>query len=475
VKADQVHPELSLHEIDDLKHSLEGAKKDQLREVQKCTLKILSGEPKLEGYYRSIHNRNDVKCIDSIIEKIHARRREGDLSFNLDCVEDLIGAQMICPYADDIAHILDWLYSQQGGRHFFEILTTRSAAESERQRRERNTGYRAYHVCLKLKSNTIRDNQLPKESQKCIYELQIKTSLEAAWDAQSHDVTYKPRDTEPDLAEHMKLISQGLAAIDGQTVLLRRRIREEQVVRQELREVAIRLFFYVSLGDQEKSQLGFPKKDVTLWDDNDIKPIEQNLLNLHRGNKIDIPFALGQALVALKNENRYEKERALSAASYLVQMASQRRNKKNLVRALYNRALIRWAFHKAAYAVQDMREVLEMEDNLGNKNTFIYYVCEAYGPKDSDIKRAYQYVEDLKKDCGTADKGQKVGILDTLGRFAITFGKTMEAKKEGLDYISHAAALAKDTPLEPLVMAFQSYHNYLYIRELPKVTKREWI
>lgn len=455
-------PELTLSEIDQLKNQLENpTRRERLKEVQKAIVHILKNTDELKGHFSDIHARDEIKTINSLVEKINKYRREGLIHYDLGCVEDLIGAQMLCPYPDDLRMVLDWLYSRNGGRVFFQLVTNKRTAEKEKCQRENETGYRAYHICLKLKSRTVRLRSLPEGSENEQFELQVKTLLEAGWDTKTHDLTYKAQESTPDLQEHMKLISNALAAIDEQTILLRGRIRQEQTASRELRQAAGRLLFYISLDDEQKKQLGIAGKNIEKWQQADIRQLTKAVEQYYQNNGIDHTLTLGLALLALYQGDLYYQERTLSSASCLVRQADEKGKQECLISALRSRALLRWAFQKTRYAVEDMRIVLQYSNELRDKNSFVYYICELHEPDKSDLQKAQSYLAEL-------ENSEKFLFRDTAGTYYIRFGESQEEIRKGLDIVREANEAAKGTPFELVSDAFRTYHEYLCVRQLSK-------
>lgn len=430
---------------------------DRLSKVQTAIVGILESQAS-EGTL--LHPRKQIKTPTSILEKINTHRREGKTSYDINTLDDLIGAQMLCPYLDDVDEVLNWLYDKRRGRKFFQLVTPRKKAKEEKQEREKKTGYRGYHICLKLKKGAVPD--LPPGSESDKFELQIKTLLEAAWAGKTHDVTYKIKDIDPNLLEHMRFVSHSLNAIDEQTKLLRYQIEEEKNARNELRRAAILLFFYISLTKSEKNQLGIDK-DIEDWRQKDIKKLQKSLEKC----KDSLLSSLGFALLALHKADRYKEEQALSYASLAIKQA---KDKIALHRALRLRAQLRWAFHHIKPALDDLNYCLKrFNDNrtIRDKNDFVYYICDLYEVDPADLDKAWGYLKELE---GSAGKGPKKGTyLDTIGAFYIRFAKSEDELDKGLDNIRKAAKTKKSDKEKKAAASFQKYSEYLAIRQLARL------
>jgi ppGpp synthetase/RelA/SpoT-type nucleotidyltranferase len=429
---------------------------ERLREVQEEVTKIL--ENKIVGEGTLLHSRKQVKTPTSIIEKINTHRRSGESTYGITNLDDLIGAQMLCPYLDDVDRVLNWLYDRQGGRKYFQLVTRRKTSEKEMQEREKRTGYRGYHICLKLKKGVA--PKLPSGSESDKFELQIKTILEASWAGKTHDVIYKNKDIDPNLLEHMRFFSHSLNAIDEQTKLLRYQIKEDKNARHELRRAAILLFFYISLNDKEKRQLGIDK-DISDWQQKDVKKFEESM------KKCENSFlcSLGFGLLALYDADRYKEEQALAYASLATKRA---KDEPNLHKALRLRAQLRWAFHQIRPALYDLNYCLKhFNDNrtIWDKNDFVYYICELYEIDSSDLNKARLYVTELEK------AHKKSTYLDTIGAFYVRFAKDKDELAKGLTKFQEAAQIKKSAKDEKVSQAFRRYSEYLATRQLARLLR----
>lgn len=458
-------PELTPQQIDEFEKYLNNPDTiRRLEETQKAVVNILKRVSKIKSHISVFRERNEIKRIESALEKINDHRRDDETPYNIENCRDIIGAQIMCPYPDDVQAVIDWLYDAKGGRAFFNITSTKSEVNKKQQQRENRTGYRAYHICLKLKANIAKARSLPTAADKEHFELQVKTTLEAGWDFKTHDVSYKAIVADPELQKHMKLISNSLDSIDQQTLLLRDRIIEEQTMLQELRVAASRVLFYIHIDDDEKKRLGIDQKNIELWNKGDFDRLEKALEVEKQKNGINFLYTIGLALLALYRQSRYKQEKALSCASYLVNKAGEKGDEPEYLYSLKIRALLRWAFHKTRHAVDDISYVLQRTKRLPDMNDYLYYVSELYEPTSNDMK--------LAKRCLTAlESGKELEYIDTIGAYYIRLGKNVDELRQGLELIRHAKESARGDPRQPVLDAFCSYHEYIYLKRLSKVQR----
>jgi ppGpp synthetase/RelA/SpoT-type nucleotidyltranferase len=462
-------PELTPSEIDALAIYLKDPETiARLKDTQEAVVKALKRARKLKRHVSTIRERTEIKSIESVCEKINDHRRDDNAAYSIENCRDMIGAQIICPYPDDVRAVIDWLYDTKGGRDFFKIVSTKGEIRRKQRERESRTGYRAYHICLRLKSRFARDHGLPIGADKEHFELQVKTTLEAGWDFKTHDVSYKAIAADPELQEHMKYISDSLDSIDKQTRLLRDRLIEEQTMLQELRVVARRVLFYIILTDDEKKLLGIDTKNIEQWGQNDLGKLEKALEHELKSKGINRVYTVGLALLALalRSPSRYKQEMALSCASYLVDQSYEKDDEADYISSLRIRALLRWAFHKTRHAVDDMSDVLQRSKELGYMNDYLYFVSELREPTADDMR--------LAKLCLTAlESSGELEHIDTRGAYYIRFGKNVDALHKGLELVRQAKESARGDKRQPVVDAFCSYHEYIYLKRLSKVRRIE--
>lgn len=458
-------PELTPQQIDEFERYLVHPDTiSRLKATQTAVLDILEKARQIENHRSVIRRREDIKSIESALEKINDHRRDDEAAYNIEHCRDMIGAQIICPYPDDVQAVIDWLYDTRGGRQFFTIVSPRGEINRKQKERENRTGYRAYHICLRLKPNIARARSLPVNAEREHFELQIKTTLEAGWDFKTHDVSYKAIVADPELQKHMKLISNSLDSIDWQTLLLRDRIIEEQTMLQELMEAASRLLFYITLTDDEKKLLGIDNKNIEQWKQSDLNKLEGALERELKSNGINRVYTVGLALLALCGQSRYKQERALSCASYLVNQSDEKDDKTDYISSLRIRALLRWAFHKTRHAVDDMSYLFQLTKEDRDMNDYLYYVSELYKPTDKDVQLA-------KRCLAAIESKEDMEYVDTLGAYYIRFAKNADELRKGLDLIRQAKESARGGYLEPVLAAFCSYHEYIFLRQLSKVRR----
>jgi ppGpp synthetase/RelA/SpoT-type nucleotidyltranferase len=96
----------------------------------------------------------------------------------------------------------------------------------EHARHDKAFGYRGYHYALQL-AGALLDSNDDLASLRC--EVQIKTMLEEAWDAKTHELSYRrEEDIDPDLLLRMKQLSDALQLLDQQSEAVKIEIARQQ-------------------------------------------------------------------------------------------------------------------------------------------------------------------------------------------------------------------------------------------------------
>src|SRR5271163_749662 len=155
-----------------------------------------------------------VKTFESIIKKINTKRRKRP-KYSYDDLEDMIALTVLCPYPSDAQAFIGWM------RRAFEVKPEDVTGGP----RKDPSGHRGYHCVVSAKRQTA--TNLPYlKNVKC--EFQVKTILEEAFDAKTHDLTYKPtvKQINPELVKQFAVLSGALEAIDGQSEFLKTLILE---------------------------------------------------------------------------------------------------------------------------------------------------------------------------------------------------------------------------------------------------------
>lgn len=456
--------ELTDDEITNIKNQLhDPVRTSCLNSVQDEIVRLFQNWHDLEGkkYIRFIFPRKEIKTWDSIVFKINNERRQGNASYGADDVnnlglkdiKDLIGAKILCPYPTDVEVVIEWLFHQNQN---FSVEPARKKADNEKEERERKTGYRGYHFYLQLTPQFVRARGLSPGADSENFEVQIKTLLEEAWDAKTHDVTYKrEEDIEPALLDHMKLVSRMLVVVDNQTELLKKQIQEEEEEEERRREAAKIIFMEIQLPADAKARLSFPSgKRIEELTRDEVQKISEQAKQ-----ETSTEACCALALLALHTRSRYREEDALTYANNLVAQAEGNER----IERLRIKALTQWALKRTRPALKTITEVINQTDAIRDKNDYVYYFCDLSRPTGEEREVAERYLEELKN-------AHAPWTEDTLAAFYIKFGKDSETIERGRTHLRKACKLVKNEPRYiPVVHAFFELHDYIALMRLLKL------
>jgi ppGpp synthetase/RelA/SpoT-type nucleotidyltranferase len=206
-------------------------------------------------------------------------------------VPDIVGFTIVVPYPLDIngiCQVVDEMINDHtikigaGSADGSSTDRAKSRIKSMHGRPIEDRGYFACHY------NVSTVGVVPRP----VCEIQIKTLLQDAWGAKSHDLTYKPQgQTDRDLIDSFNLLGDTLAKLDEQSDIIRSSIERKAKVRS---------------GKRSKVQLETIRSAA--WDaanTKELKTIFQDIENL----KIDPlsdkePYHLRDSLFGAFNDNR---------------------------------------------------------------------------------------------------------------------------------------------------------------------------
>jgi len=294
-------------------------------------------------------------------------------------------------------------------------------------------------------------------------EVQIKTLLEEAFDAKSHDLVYKPGKhiPAPRLKAQFATLASALKTIDSQSEFLKDLILDEDRELSLRRNACLEVFLKdektVTVAQQLGLELDQPLALVTVVQR--LKPTEKVPLSPQ--------FCELAALCALLLNNDYIREVALDFLNQQYGMALE-------AEPIRRRAYLKWTLGNTKEAIKDtdralslaIREQESIEIAKG-KNNFVYFVadikCVEGVQHDEWLAKAWSYLPDLLVD-------DPYNYKDTVGFFFAIFGQCRDAIIAGWDLLRDSYdASQKDERTE----RFLRYHEYSALRRLLGITSGE--
>ena len=393
-----------------------------------------------------------VKTLESIIQKIETRRRSGDPSFAYDSVHDIVAITALCPYSSDVKRFIEWMK-----KAFSPITSDKDAHKLY------DSGHRGYHYIVTL---TDEELQLYPSLSDIRCEIQVKTLLQEAFDAKSHDLAYKPGHLEvgKELKTQFSLLSASLHAIDQQTEFLKSLILRDQRELEFRRKACLQLYLE---GHQDvPAKLGLDPQALP-----DVVKISETLKK-KAGELLSVAFCKFAAYCALKQDHDLLRSRAIEYANQFV-----KQNPTELYRK-FVRGTILWALGEFEKAFSDLAEVAngvspEADPTLHRKaiNNFIYSVCDCTLFKFEVQPHWKDEAENFFKELRSivdADDAEKSRAQDTIGFYLIMFGETSDEIDEGRALLRKAKASRNDKSYAK----YYHLHEYVALDRLMRLSKQ---
>jgi ppGpp synthetase/RelA/SpoT-type nucleotidyltranferase len=355
-----------------------------------------------------------TKSLDSITHKIEKYRASPEYeNFSYDQIVDIAAMTVLCPYYSDVEQFNDWLKTA------FEVHSR------EEKPRRYPSGHEAWHFTVSPRFDEITAGGLSDFlGLKC--EVQVKTILQEAFDAKSHDLTYKPGDMNvpPKLNSQFALLSLSLQTVDKQSEFLKETILEEQQEMGLRKRACLEAYLQ---SDQTKvlaAELGFDLDDMP-----DVVDVASKL-RTKAAAAVSADFCKFAATCALKLDHGVLKSEADRYTELLV-----KRRAPGDLHPLLVRSAVLWGlgrYPKALAATEQLiKEATAKPDakmERQGKNNFVYFVADwkLFGKKEKAVwtELAKTYVEELKR-------YQEGNEADTLALFWIVFGETADEIDEG--------------------------------------------
>ncbi|OFV96042.1 MAG: hypothetical protein A3H28_15400 [Acidobacteria bacterium RIFCSPLOWO2_02_FULL_61_28] len=405
---------------------------------------------------RAVVPRTDIKEIKKVIAKIEDKK-ENRRGYGLSHLEDLVGVKIFCPYATDVRQVIDSMRNHEG---FIVPETNREA------RRKTKAGYRGFHFTLQLKGPLLVNNE-DLTRIKC--EVQVKTMLEEAWDAKTHDITYKSESVvDQFLLGRMGEISEALAAFDKRSEELKKEILKRHTEERKRKEAVASVYLSeaMPLWKEVLSELqdgkelrelrarNFNAKNVLRL----IPPIEKrrddkNLLSPH--------LCRLAGLVALYARGQHIDIWALDLCDDLIHKDPQ------LSRPYLVKGSVCWALDQLDEALEVTKtgiEKAEEENDQGSvangKANFAYWVGEkVWNASEKDTKLASQAIKYIDEAIRSArKKATRLSYSDTKGFLLITTGKNAKEIRKGMRLIREVRRQRTGGILEKLSRLFFDRH-----------------
>lgn len=425
---------------------------------------------------RGIIFRDEVKSVESLVEKVARKRREQNEDnnetpgkhtkpYDFEDVQDLVGVKILCPFRADAEEVAKYLFAQTDRIRVVE-------SDIKAGRRDDPEGYRGFNFTV----YPAMGRRFELTSLYC--ELQIKTLIEEAWDAMTHDLTYKRKQAiSPGLLSMFTALSTTLKGADQQGEAIKGEIEDFFAQFTEHRHAAAVQFFTVAInalnGLRDRNEdLAIPElaDDPTLDEDtfspDVIAAINEALRRDIVGQGLRRDHCRIATLVALCSQAPGEVAYAVRLASDLV-MKSPRSAGGEIFRAS-----ILWALGRFDISVESAELALSKSIDGDENADFCYFVADAkvfhaFIPAETEA-RALELAQNLVVE-------QTPAAQDTAGFVLIVFGPDDETVQCGIRLVNEALSGSKtlDAQAQKLAKVFCARH--LKLGQLRLDNKAWWV
>jgi len=398
---------------------------------------------------------DELKTAQSIYKKIQEKRREGDSSYRVDNVNDVIGLRLVCVYPSDVQLVLNFLTGLHDSRFFgyYEVMPE-----------ERDTGYRAYHIDVALSDVDLIDY-------KC--EIQVVTMLEETWSYKTHDLIYKPKEAiTKEQGEQARLLSDLLHAIDEQCQLLERQIKGS-IEEENQRKEGARLALISSLAkvDNVSKKALCEIRDGIMQDKEklhcgDTTDTLQKLVKYMHDSGIDLDVCRVVMLLCTLRESDDLDQFAIDHVEKLIRKLEDEGNQVELCDAYQSAGLFFYCLGMPFEAIERTKKALEISGSSNSlessrlRSNIAYFIADGNIQEEKDL--AIKYAQEAYK-----NHPKDLPVLDTLGYVEITFGKTSDEVRNGLQKCEKVYEADPDKALATPYFHLHSKRAYKRLLELP--------
>lgn len=418
------------------------------------------------GPIRGIIYRDEIKSLESLTEKIARKRREQNKEntdhpgkhkkpYDFDDVRDLAGVKILCPLGEDAEEVARFLFAQTDRVRIVE-------PDVRAGRREDPGGYRGFNFTV----YPAPGRRFELTSLYC--EVQIKTMIQEAWDAMTHDLAYKRKYAIPQILwDQFVVLSKTLAAVEEQGQLIRKQIEAVFAQFTKQRHAAVERFFRSAMESLEALRIEYidlaipaPANDARLdeatFTPDAIAAINEALRRDIQAKGLTRDHCRIATLVALCSRSPGQAAYAIRLGNGLVTISGNDAWVEML------RASVLWALGRFDAAVhsaeQALRKPVNENENL-LRSDFCYYISDA---KVFHAVVPFATASEVLRIAETLIDDSSPGCWDTAGFALIVFGD-LEAVRRGLELVERAyrAAQGMDAKTKAMAEAFSLRHREL--------------
>ena len=433
----------------------------RLKKFQKVVFDILEDHGRMteSRLIRFVSPRSDVKSLKSIVDKIRRNRKKqpnGERPYDFEDIEDFVGIKILCPYHSSAEEVMKWIINQSV--HF-----TVKPTSIEEAWEANKYGYRGWHFIAEPNIST----NPTLIGIKC--EIQVKTMLQEAWDAQTHDISYKKEELiDKDLLYHIKYQSDILAALDKQSEIIRRLIQQVEEGEREHKIAAATIYLSTAkklvahFRDDYGIDLRFRIEEDCPLSLDKLAKVNEAIGRCSKERKLNSPLIQFAAIIALCQRDAEQEEIAFSLATDFVNDNPNDPDAEDTIAGVY------WALDRFDDAIRHGEEAINKASVSGidptmYQNSFCYWVAEAVRARMNIEEELLKKVLDLSE-IFIQNYPDNFQYLDTVAFVKIALGTKIRDIESGLKLTRKAWDLATqngDEKNQELMRVFCKRHERL--------------
>lgn len=413
---------------------------------------------------RTIIPRIPIKEISRVLYKIREQRGRGLTQYSLGDLEDLVGIKILCPYPSDVMDVIGWL------RTYPKFRVSPESVDAAR--REKKEGYRGYHFSVQL-SDTLLVNNEDLMGVRC--EVQVKTMLEEAWDAKTHDLTYRREEhVHPRLLKEMKKISDELARLDGETEILQNLILERETLERQRKEAVVAVYLHESIPEAIEVISQIPNGEELIqgnFTSTNVLSIIPLIQKYREERNLSKHWCRLAALVGLFAKGRHLDVWVLDVCEEMI------RQNPDDPRSYLTKGSICWALDRLDDAIEFAEEAIKKAESRGDEDLVVegkgscaYWIAEKVW-NEAEMEPALVALANIYIDDALRIRPGDPSNLDTKGFLLITTGLTEELVETGRQLIREAQSSAGPEH-ERIATAFFRRHETIALIRLAKLSEK---
>lgn len=418
-----------------------------------------------ECLIRFVYPRSDVKSLKSVVNKIlrnRKKQKEGEKPYDFEDIGDLVGIKVVCPYHSSAYEVMNWMLNQSN--HF----TVKETKIEDAWTHDEKYGYRGWHFIAEPTFSSYPELM----GIKC--EIQVKTMLQEAWDAQTHDISFKKEELiDKNLLDHIKYQSDTLDAIDKQSEIIRQLIQEVEEEEREHKIAAATAYLSKArelldyFRDKDHIELDLHDLEDCPLSTDTLRKVDNALGHYRREKGVNRELIRFATIIALCQRDAEREKIAISLAQDFIYDHPEDPYAEDATAGVY------WALNCFDEAIRHGEKAIDKARLYGQdpnpfEANFCYWVADAVRARKEVDDEHRNYVLSLCEEF-TQKYPDNVGYLDTVGFVKIVLGTTIQEIENGLELLQEALKLAGQS--NDVMPIFYKRHERLAYLKIAKLVR----